>query len=154
MLTNTLKTRCLRATASGAPTLEDGRTATGDGGADSRAYFYESDGEVLQPLDTRQAGEARRGCEKFVGTFGHKLVDDGRSGVEKRILQGFLTGKNGGGGGSRTPVRKALRPEDYMLSSVQFVSPAALRMSKKRYKLVRWFSPELCGPKSSSQPAE
>jgi integrase/recombinase XerD len=62
--------------------------------------------------------------------------------------------KNGGGGGSRTPVRKALRAEDYMLSSVQFFSPAALRMSKKRSRLVRWFSPEPYGPKGSSQPAE
>jgi hypothetical protein len=60
----------------------------------------------------------------------------------------------GGGGGSRTPVRKALRAEDYMLSSVQFFSPAALRMSKKRSRLVRWFSPEPYGPKGSSQPAE
>jgi len=61
---------------------------------------------------------------------------------------------NGGGGGSRTPVRKALRAEDYMLSSVQFFSPATLRMSKKRSRLVRWFSPEPYGPKGSSQPAE
>jgi hypothetical protein len=60
----------------------------------------------------------------------------------------------GGGGGSRTPVRKALRAEDYMLSSVQFFSPAALRMSKKRSRLVRWFSLEPYGPKGSSQPAE
>ena len=60
----------------------------------------------------------------------------------------------GGGGGSRTPVRKALRAEDYMLSSVQFFSPAALRMSKKRSRLVRWFSPEPYGPKGSSQPAK
>jgi hypothetical protein len=41
------------------------------------------------------------------------------------IIMHFLTllslpnQKNGGGGGSRTPVRKALRHEDYMLSSVQ-----------------------------------
>jgi len=45
--------------------------------------------------------------------------------------------KNGGGGGSRTPVRKALRHEAYMLSSIPFVSPATLRMSKKRSRLVR-----------------
>ena len=44
---------------------------------------------------------------------------------------------NGGGGGSRTPVRKALRHEAYMLSSIPFCSPAALRMSKKRSRLVR-----------------
>ena len=44
---------------------------------------------------------------------------------------------NGGGGGSRTPVRKALRPEDYMLSSIPFVSPGSLRMSKKRDRLAR-----------------
>jgi len=30
-------------------------------------------------------------------------------------------------------------------------SPTALRMSKKRSKLVRWFSPKSCGPKDSSQ---
>ena len=45
--------------------------------------------------------------------------------------------KNGGGGGSRTPVRKALRTEAYMLSSLQFGSPSALRRSKKRSRLVR-----------------
>ena len=44
---------------------------------------------------------------------------------------------NGGGGGSRTPVRKALRPEAYMLSSIRLGSPAAVRMSKKRSRLVR-----------------
>src|SRR5216684_3202782 len=44
-----------------------------------------------------------------------------RRGVEDKI---------GGGGGSRTPVRKALRHEAYMLSSIPFFSPAALRMSK------------------------
>ncbi len=59
--------------------------------------------------------------------------------------------KNGGGGGSRTPVRKALRHGAYMLSSIQFVSPATLRMSKKRSRLVRWFSPEPYGPKGSGQ---
>jgi len=59
--------------------------------------------------------------------------------------------KNGGGGGSRTPVRKALRHEAYMLSSIPFVSPATLRMSKKRSRLVRWFSPEPYGPKGSGQ---
>jgi len=54
--------------------------------------------------------------------------------------------KAGGGGGSRTPVRKALRPEAYMLSSIPgrpgpcgpaARSPAAVRMSKKRGRLVR-----------------
>jgi HlyD family secretion protein len=58
---------------------------------------------------------------------------------------------NGGGGGSRTPVRKALRHEAYMLSSIPLFSPAALRMSKKRSRLVRWFSPEPYGPKGSGQ---
>src|SRR5258705_8942699 len=57
----------------------------------------------------------------------------------------------GGGGGSRTPVRKALRHGAYMLISVPFVSPAALRTSKKRSRLVRWFSPKPYGPKGSSQ---
>ena len=38
-----------------------------------------------------------------------------------------------------------------MLSSIPFVSPATLRMSKKRSQLVRWFSPEPYGPKGSGQ---
>jgi len=38
-----------------------------------------------------------------------------------------------------------------MLSSIQLVSPATLRMSKKRSRLVRWFSPEPYGPKGSGQ---
>src|SRR5216683_6422551 len=59
--------------------------------------------------------------------------------------------KSGGGGGSRTPVRKALRHEAYMRSSIQLGSPATLRMSKKRSRLVRWFSPEPYGPKSPGQ---
>jgi len=63
----------------------------------------------------------------------------------------FFLPINGGGGGSRTPVRKALRHEDYMLSSLQLVSPAALRRSKKRRQLVRWFSPKPCGPKGPGQ---
>jgi hypothetical protein len=61
------------------------------------------------------------------------------------------TKKNGGGGGSRTPVRKALRHGAYMLISVPFVSPSALRTSKKRSWLVRWFSPKPYGPKGSGQ---
>jgi hypothetical protein len=63
----------------------------------------------------------------------------------------IISHMHGGGGGSRTPVRKALRHEAYMLSSIPFVSPAALRMSKKRSRLVRWFSPESYGPKDSGQ---
>ena len=58
---------------------------------------------------------------------------------------------NGGGGGSRTPVRKALRHEAYMLSSIPLVSPATLRKSKKRSRLVRWFSPAPYGPKGPGQ---
>jgi len=50
--------------------------------------------------------------------------------------------------GSRTPVRKALRHEAYMLSSIPLGSPAALRMSKKRGRLVRWFSPSLTDRKA------
>jgi hypothetical protein len=38
-----------------------------------------------------------------------------------------------------------------MLSSIPFCSQAALRMSKKRSPLVRWFSPEPYGPKGSGQ---
>src|SRR5579864_8135622 len=61
----------------------------------------------------------------------------------KSIIMNCL---DGGGGGSRTPVRKALRPEAYMLSSIPFFSPTTLRMSKKRGRLVRWFSPAHHGP--------
>ena len=56
-----------------------------------------------------------------------------------------------GGGGSRTPVRKALRHEAYMLISVPLVSPAALRTSKKRGRLVRLISPAPYGPKGLGQ---
>jgi hypothetical protein len=97
--------------------------------------------EKSRPLKNRKT-------EKLIG------MTTGFTEEPVRVIPFKSRRKNGGGGGSRTPVRKALRPEDYMLSSVQFVSPAALRMSKKRNKLVRWFSPELYGPKSSSQPAE
>jgi hypothetical protein len=38
-----------------------------------------------------------------------------------------------------------------MLISVQFGSPVALRTSKKRIQLVRWFSPKPYGPKGSGQ---
>ena len=99
------------------------------------------------------SGAARSGCASHVAC-GQSLqeVNSGYTEAPVRVIPYKSRRKNGGGGGSRTPVRKALRPEDYMLSSVQFVSPAALRMSKKRYKLVRWFSPKSCGPKDSSQP--
>ena len=40
-------------------------------------------------------------------------------------------------GGVEPSSEKRLRPEAYMLSSIPFVSPAALRMSKKRNRLVR-----------------
>jgi hypothetical protein len=70
---------------------------------------------------------------------------------DARVISFKSRRKNGGGGGSRTPVRKALRHEAYMLSSIPFVSPATLRMSKKRSRLVRWFSPEPYGPKGSGQ---
>jgi integrase/recombinase XerD len=78
-------------------------------------------------------------------------VQTGYAGKPKTIIPLVLVRKNGGGGGSRTPVRKALRHEDYMLSSIQFGSPATLRMSKKRSRLVRWFSPDPYGPKGSGQ---
>jgi len=38
-----------------------------------------------------------------------------------------------------------------MLISVPFGSPAALRTSKKRRRLVRWFSPKPYGPKGPGQ---
>ena len=56
---------------------------------------------------------------------------------DARVIPFKSRRKNGGGGGSRTPVRKALRHEAYMLSSIPFGSPATLRMSKKRSRLVR-----------------
>src|SRR5467141_181218 len=82
-----------------------------------------------------------------------KLIAEavGYTGTDASIIPFQSRRKNGGGGGSRTPVRKALRHEAYMLSSIPFVSPATLRMSKKRSRLVRWFSPEPYGPKGSGQ---
>ena len=78
-------------------------------------------------------------------------VHGGYTENEARVIPFKSKRKNGGGGGSRTPVRKALRHEAYMLSSIPFGSPATLRMSKKRSRLVRWFSPEPYGPKGSGQ---
>src|ERR1700676_3597839 len=78
-------------------------------------------------------------------------VHGGYTENDARVIPFKSRRKNGGGGGSRTPVRKALRHEAYMLSSIPLFSPAALRMSKKRSRLVRWFSPEPCGPKGSGQ---
>src|SRR5881398_428426 len=59
-------------------------------------------------------------------------VHGGYTENEARVIPFKSRRKNGGGGGSRTPVRKALRHEAYMLSSIPFGSPATLRMSKKR----------------------
>ena len=42
----------------------------------------------------------------------------------------FSPGENFGGGGSRTPVRKALRPEAYMLSAFDLVR--RLRLERAR----------------------
>jgi hypothetical protein len=78
-------------------------------------------------------------------------VHGGYTEKDARVIPFKSRRKNGGGGGSRTPVRKALRTEAYMLSSIPLVSPATLRMSKKRSQLVRWFSPEPYGPKGSGQ---
>jgi len=78
-------------------------------------------------------------------------VHGGYTENEARVIPFKSKRKNGGGGGSRTPVRKALRHEAYMLSSIPFGSPATLRMSKKRSRLVRCFSPEPYGPKGSGQ---
>jgi len=64
-------------------------------------------------------------------------VQTGYTGEPKKIIPLDSVRKNGGGGGSRTPVRKALRHGAYMLISVPFVSPDALRTSKKRSQLVR-----------------
>src|SRR5579859_2246579 len=76
-------------------------------------------------------------------------VQTGYTGEPNKIIPLDSVRKNGGGGGSRTPVRKALRHGAYMLISVQFGSPVALRTSKKRIRLVRWFSPKPSGPKGS-----
>ncbi len=66
-----------------------------------------------------------------------RRVHGGDTGTDASIIPFKSRRKSGGGGGSRTPVRKALRHEAYMLSSIPFVSPATVRMSKKRSRLVR-----------------
>ena len=66
-----------------------------------------------------------------------RRVHGGYTEKDARVIPFKSRRKNGGGGGSRTPVRKALRPEAYMLSSIRLGSPAAVRMSKKRSRLVR-----------------
>jgi integrase/recombinase XerD len=48
-------------------------------------------------------------------------VHSGYTEEAARVIPFKSRRKNGGGGGSRTPVRKALRHEDYMLSSVRCV---------------------------------
>ncbi len=78
-------------------------------------------------------------------------VHAGYSGAPAKIIPLKSARKNGGGGGSRTPVRKALRRGAYMLISVPLVSPAALRTSKKRNRLVRLVSPAPSGPKGLGQ---
>jgi len=50
--------------------------------------------------------------------------------------------------GESNPVRKALRHEAYMLSSIPLGSPAALRMSKKRGRLVDGSRPSLTDRKA------
>ena len=40
-------------------------------------------------------------------------------------------GRNGGGGGSRTPVRKALRLEDYMLIAFDLVRQRRLERARR-----------------------
>jgi TldD protein len=101
---------------------------------------------------------------------GYKVDEEGVRARETRVVEnGIQTGTylereiftlykcsiiskiNGGGGGSRTPVRKALRRGAYMLISVPLVSPAALRTSKKRSRLVRLVSPAPSGPKGLGQ---
>ncbi len=56
--------------------------------------------------------------------------------MRARSGQNFAA-RNSGGGGSRTPVREALQPEDYMLSPFRLVSPTTLRAGKTRRRLVR-----------------
>ncbi len=83
--------------------------------------------EQLEP-DVRRTWRTREPQRRVHGEY----TDDGG-----RVIPFTSSRKNGGGGGSRTPVRKALRHEAYMLSSIPFGSPATLRMSKKRSRLVR-----------------
>ena len=66
-----------------------------------------------------------------------RRVHGGYTEKDARVIPFKSRRKNGGGGGSRTPVRKASRPEAYMLSSLRLGSPATVRMSKKRSRLVR-----------------
>src|SRR5215472_4439433 len=66
-----------------------------------------------------------------------RRVHGGYTEKDARVIPFKSRRKNGGGGGSRTPVRKALRHGAYMLISVRSVSQAALRTSKKRRRLVR-----------------
>ena len=54
-------------------------------------------------------------------------------------------------GGVEPPSEKRCDTEPTCLAQFSFCSQAALRMSKKRIPLVRWFSPEPYGPKGSGQ---
>ena len=54
-------------------------------------------------------------------------------------------------GGVEPPSEKRYATKPTCLAQFRLVSPAALRMSKKRSRLVRWFSPEPYGPKGSGQ---
>jgi hypothetical protein len=74
-------------------------------------------------------------CPDFQCYGGHSPSP--KNGYGEQARRSRFLAKASGGGGSRTPVRKALRLEAYMLSSIPFVSPATLRMSKKRDRLVR-----------------
>ena len=78
--------------------------------------------------------DVRRTCQTHEP---QQAVHSGYTENDARVIPFKSRCKNGGGGGSRTPVRKALRHEAYMLSSIPFGSPATLRMSKKRSWLVR-----------------
>ena len=90
-----------------------------------------------------------------LGIFGHTHVKRGIGAAQDvakmhfalrlRSGQNFAS-RNFGGGGSRTPVREALPPEDYMLSPFRVrlagkgkprVSPTTLRAGKTRRRLVR-----------------
>src|SRR5689334_24942979 len=117
-----------------------------------RGAELENDSSGQTGSQNRRRSNGKDEQDESVGGCGDSLSTrmELSPGTSRSLIK-IAISKNGGGGGSRTPVRKALRHEAYMLSSIPFCSPATLRMSKKRSRLVRWFSPEPYGPKGSGQ---
>ena len=105
-----------------------------------RAYRSYLDIKVfaLQRSITRRGGEQdKNNLKPTCAALGRQTARTTTNIGEPKIIPLDPVRKYGGGGGSRTPVRKALRHGAYMLISVQFGSPVALRTSKKRIQLVR-----------------